>query len=167
MLRWPRRACSPVRIRNVATRFPTTGRGGPSVLVERSARETMTGRSERSARSALGFAGRRLVVVVAVAVVLGALIALALAERQPARYAASAEVAVNQQAGLGSAGANSAQGLQRQIETLASVAHSPLVAAPAAATHHDSGWDGTRLLDDSTVEPSANADVLVFHVDAP
>ena len=71
---------------------------------------------------------KRRYLVVAVACVLGAALALFLAGRQHRQYAASSEVAVNQQSLPASSAFASAQQLQRQVETLANVAAGPAVA---------------------------------------
>jgi capsular exopolysaccharide synthesis family protein len=112
---------------------------------------------------------KRRYLVVAVACVLGAALALFLAGRQHRQYAASSEVAVNQQSLPASAGGSvfaSAQQLQRQVETLANVAASPAVAKLVLERVPGTGWTVDQLLARSSVEPSANADLLTIHVSA-
>src|SRR6476659_9005413 len=93
-----------------------------------------------------------------------------MAHRQHEQYSASSQVALNQQslpAGAGSGPSASAPGLQRQVETEAVVAHSAVVAAGVLKAVPTAHWTSDQLLANSSVQPSADADVLTVHVTAP
>ena len=113
---------------------------------------------------------RRRYLVIAIATLLGAGVAYALAHTQHAQYGATSQVALNQQsvpAGAGSGPSASAPGLQRQVETDAAVAHSAVVASLVLKAVPLAHWTPDELLANSNVQPSADADVLTFHVTAP
>jgi capsular exopolysaccharide synthesis family protein len=102
---------------------------------------------------------------------LGAAVAFGMSVREQPEYSASAEVAVNQQdlppGVLRGGSPATVQQLQRQVETLSSIAASPIVAKDIPRLVPDLHWSTDVVLDHSSVEPSSNADVLVFHVRAP
>jgi Mrp family chromosome partitioning ATPase/capsular polysaccharide biosynthesis protein len=111
---------------------------------------------------------RRYLVII-LATLVGAAVAYGLAKRQHSEYAATAELAVIQQAlptTPQSTGSGSAQSLQRQVETLASIADSPLVAKLALRHGPKVGWSVNDLLSHTSVQPSANADVLTIRTTA-
>jgi succinoglycan biosynthesis transport protein ExoP len=118
---------------------------------------------------------RRRYLVITIATLLGAGVAYGLAHTQHAQYGATSQVALNQQsvpAGAGTGPSSSAPGLQRQVETDAAVAHSAVVAqkvlaAVPPADWTSAHWTSDQLLANSSVQPSADADVLTFHVTAP
>jgi tyrosine-protein kinase len=113
---------------------------------------------------------RRRYLVIAIATLLGAGVAYAMAHTQHAQFSATSQVALNQQslpAGAGSGPSASAPGLQRQVETDAAVAHSAVVASLVLKAVPLAHWTADQLLANSNVQPSADADVLTFHVTAP